>query len=191
MGTNASNKKTRIEPVAKVYAAALFEQAKEQGVLDNLVQELVEMKKVFAESKDFLVVLASSAFSLEQRTLLVKEYCTKAGISSLGNRFLELLVQKRRIELFENIVDGFMDLLDDEKGIIRGTLTTVDAVSSAQKEDIAKAFSRKTGKQVILEQQIDKDILGGLIVSVKGITFDGSLRTTVNNLKETLERQSV
>ena len=106
-------------------------------------------------------------------------------------KFFKLLTAKNRVVVIDSIRDAFQLLSDQKKGIMRGTVSTVEALSSAEAAELAKAFTKKLGKQVVLESVTDKEILGGLVVNVQGRTFDGSLKTTIRRLKDTLERQSI
>ena len=56
---------------------------------------------------------------------------------------------------------------------------------------VNQAFAKKFNKNIVLDSVIDKEILGGLVVQIQGLTFDGSLKNAIRRLKETLERQSV
>ena len=70
-------------------------------------------------------------------------------------------------------------------------MTTVEPLTQNEFHELESAFSKKFGKQVHLEQVIDLLVLGGLIVQIKGLNFDGSLQTALHSLKENLERRAI
>ncbi|MBI3556378.1 MAG: ATP synthase F1 subunit delta, partial [Deltaproteobacteria bacterium] len=139
------------------------------------------------------LVQAVSAFMfpVESRQKLALEIMQKVELSKSIMQFVNLLIAKNRFQVLEQIHDAFRGLVDRSKNTVRGTLTTVDVLNEAETNEISQAFARKFNKQVVLEPVIDKSLLGGLVVQVQGLTFDGSLKTTIRRLRETLERQSI
>lgn len=185
----ASGKKP--EPVSRLYAKALFELAQEKNELEAATQDLGGVVELLRESFMLRQTLESVIFSIEDREKIAAELGKKAGLNPLVQRFMLLLISKNRLPMIESIHASFRELMDESKNIARGTVTTVEPLNDAQKADLAAAFSKKFNKQVELDPLVDKEILGGLVVKVQGLTFDGSLRTTIRRLKENLERQSI
>jgi F-type H+-transporting ATPase subunit delta len=179
------------EPVSKLYAKALFELARDKGEVDRVYGDVGELAAVYNETPALRQALRSVTFSLEDRESLVKALCEKMGAHPLVARLTVLLASKGRSQLLPEIRDAFLTLLDESKNVVRGTVTTVEPLNDTETAGLSKAFGKKLDKQVVLDSVIDKEILGGLIVKVQGLTFDGSLKTTIRRLKETLERQSV
>jgi F-type H+-transporting ATPase subunit delta len=179
------------EPVSRLYAKALFELAREKGEVEKVFGDLGELVGVYNETPALRQALRSITFSIEDREGLVKAVCEKVGAHPLVARLTVLLASKGRSQLLPEIYAAFLNLLDESKNIVRGTVTTVEPLSDTENAGLSKAFGKKLDKQVVLDSVIDKEILGGLIVKVQGLTFDGSLKTTIRRLKETLERQSV
>ena len=179
------------EAISKVYAKALFlsaQEAKETEAVQHALQELVVYMK---EQKILSEAISSEAFSFSEKQALVAEFIKTANVHPKVGRLFELLVTKRRGTLLAQIAQNFQSFVDESQGVVRGEVRTVESLSDTEKEDLAKAFSKKLNKKVVLNSVTDRDILGGLVVSIQGKTFDGSLRTAIHNLKENLERQSI
>jgi len=51
---------------------------------------------------------------------------------------------------------------------------------------IRDALARRMGKQIVLESEEDPDILGGIVCKIDGMVFDGSVRTQLEKLRETI-----
>lgn len=177
--------------VAKLYAKALFELAEESRSVDSFAEEFQALIEFLGETPTLEAALSAFMFSAEEREKLATEVAQKAQLSPLLGHFIRLLTEKNRILLLPQIFEAFRGLVDESKGVVRGSVTTAEALTDAEKADLSKAFGRKLNKQIILESQTDKTILGGLIVEIQGLTFDGSLKTTIRRLRESLERQSL
>lgn len=178
-------------PIAKVYAKALFLVATERKELEGIQAELSEFVQIVMESENLESVLSSRALLLSERQRLAEQVMEKLGIHPVLKKLFEQLVAKGRVSVLPAIAEALGALVDESKNIVRGTVTTTDPLTEAERNDLTKAFAKKFNKQVVLGQALDKSILGGLIVNIQGLTFDGSLKTSIRRLKETLERQSV
>lgn len=179
------------EPVSKRYAKALYELAHERGEVKNIQEDFAGITETLRSDPQLMQALSTYVFSTEDREKLMDELSKKMELHPIVQRFLQLLAAKNRVRLIEQIYLAFREIVDASNGLVRGTVMTVDALTDAETADLSQAFSRKFNKQVVLEPVIDKDILGGLVVKVQGMTFDGSLKTTIRRLKENLERQSL
>jgi F-type H+-transporting ATPase subunit delta len=61
-------------------------------------------------------------------------------------------------------------------------------LSSDAVEKIKEALSNKTGKQVILDVEQDPNLLGGIVTRIGDLVLDGSIKTQLLNMRETLKR---
>lgn len=179
------------EPVANLYAKALFELAREQGQVDAVYGDLVTLAGQLGESPELRQALVGHALTIESREKIFQELAQKCQVNAMVARLGGLLISRSRMSLLDAVANAFRDLVDESKNTIRGKVTTVAPLSDAESADLTQAFSKKLNKTVVLDPVINKDILGGLIVEVQGLTFDGSLKTTIRRLKENLERQSI
>ncbi|MGE4232151.1 MAG: ATP synthase F1 subunit delta [Bacteriovoracia bacterium] len=183
------------EPVAALYAKALFELAKENKVLDAVEKELNEVSAFLENHPEVLEAAEARSFSIESRLDFIKALTKKLELQPYVSKLVEILAARQRVSILPEIANAFLALQDLNSGIVRGSVTTVDALSDSEKEGLEKAFSKKLNKKVVLAQKIEKEILGGLIVQLQGqglgLTFDGSLKTTLRGLRDSLERQSV
>lgn len=179
------------EPVAKLYGKALFELAKEQGAADAVAQDLRGLVELVEGQPVLKEALAGYTFSQNEKEKLAAELASKVELHPMVKRFFELLISKNRLTLIGQMYAAFQAFVDESNNVLRGEVVTVEPLTDSEKNELSSAFGKKLKKQVILESVTDKDILGGLIVKIQGLTFDGSLKTTLSRLKENLERQSI
>lgn len=179
------------EPVSKLYAKALFEFAQERNEISVIQENFTAFVEAVRTQPELRQALSTYLFSTQEREILARELCKTMQLNSVVQKFIELLTVKNRIALIDDVYAAFRELVDESQGVVRGTVTTVEPLSDAEAADLQNAFSKRFNKQVRLEPVIDKEILGGLVVKVEGMTFDGSLKTTIRRLRDTLERQAL
>jgi len=106
-------------------------------------------------------------------------------------RFLELLIDKKRIAILPEIVEVFDRLMEEHRGVLRAQVYTAIALTSEAERRLKSGLDRLTGKNVMLEKRIDPYVLGGVVVHLGNRILDGSLRNGLSILSETLHRAEV
>jgi F-type H+-transporting ATPase subunit delta len=102
--------------------------------------------------------------------------------------FLLFVFDKGRINFLVSINDFYQKLADELKGIARASLVSATELSSETVEKIRDALSKKTGRNIILEVEQDPDLIGGIITRIGDLVLDGSVRTQLLNMRESLKR---
>jgi F-type H+-transporting ATPase subunit delta len=87
-----------------------------------------------------------------------------------------------------SINDFYQKLADEVKGVARASLVSAGALSSDAVEKIRATLSQKTGKDIILEVEQDPSLIGGIVTRIGDLVLDGSIRTQLLNMKESLKR---
>lgn len=171
--------------VAKRYALALFQIAKEQQLLGVVEEELRIVKEVLQYNTDLKAVLRSSKLPLEKKKEIFKEAFASVNVYVL-NTFLILIDRHRQDEMVE-VVNQFIELANDEMGIAQAIVTSVRALSDEEREALSSTFAAKIGKKSLnIENIVDSDLLGGLKLRIGNRIYDGSLRGKLDRLQRKL-----
>ncbi|MCS6838443.1 MAG: ATP synthase F1 subunit delta [Bdellovibrionaceae bacterium] len=176
-------KKTDGVILSRRYARALFQKSREEGILEQTLDELQTLNLAFSSDDLYNKIPISKPLQKEISDLLSNNglKCTK-----LVAQFLKLLLANNRIQLLPLIVKEFQSLCDGHHDLVRGTLITAAEIDADQIAKIQEIVTRKIGKRVIFEHRYDPNILGGVIARVGGWTFDDSLRRHLNVLTQKL-----
>jgi F-type H+-transporting ATPase subunit delta len=78
--------------------------------------------------------------------------------------------------------------MDEEIGRVRATVRTAVPIPDDLKDKVAGALAKATGKEVILVTEEDPDIIGGVVAHVGDIVWDGSIKSQLAGLKESIGR---
>jgi F-type H+-transporting ATPase subunit delta len=179
---------SRTTDVASRYAQALFDLADESGHLDSVEADLKSLKAMSADSLDLRRLIASPAFSSEDKGKALLAIADKAKFAATTRKFIGLLAANGRIGALPGIVTAFQALSARKRGLVAAEVTTAIALTAAQQKGLQSALRQALGKDPELTTRVDPAILGGLKVRVGSRLYDASLRSKLDQLKFALKR---
>jgi len=113
----------------------------------------------------------------------------EAEIKRMISNFVQLLAKKQALKLEKEIINSFIKIYNQDKGILEVDLKSARPLSSEQEEQIKNKISEITKMPKIeLKKQVDQKILGGLIFKYQDNLYDASLKTNLNNLKNNIKK---
>ena len=171
-----------MEEIAEVYARALFEVARDNGVLDRVHDELGQFADALDEDRNLQVFLFSPYFSSEEKKRGVRQVVSDADERFLN--FLELLAERHRVPALFRIRRLFDDMWADEHKLLPVTVTSATELDKRLVDDIGKRIEEQTGRQVELSSNVDPDVLGGLRVQVGNMVLDATVRNRLERLRK-------
>ena len=174
--------------IARRYAKALLLIGKEDGGTENYRQELNEVAELLAKENQLAETISNPLYRTGERRHVVEAVIAKLGLTKVMSSFLLLLFEKGRIGFLASINDFYQMLADELKGVARASLVSATALSSETIEKIRMALSKKTGKEIILEVEQDPSLIGGIVTRIGDLVLDGSIKTQMLNLRESLKR---
>jgi F-type H+-transporting ATPase subunit delta len=174
--------------IARRYAKALLSLGKEDGNYLQYGEELKAFSDLLKKESRALTILQSPIYEFTGRSNLLKAILGKTGFSPTVNHFIQLLFTKGRIQYLEDISIFYSQLTDELSNIKRAMVTTAVQLSEDIIQRIQSALKEVVQKEVIVTVNQDPAIIGGIIAQVGDLTLDGSLRTQLKSLKESLRR---
>jgi F-type H+-transporting ATPase subunit delta len=171
-----------MEEIARVYAHALFEAAKDSGKLDQIRDQLAEVANVISENQDLQVFLLSPYFSTAEKREGIERAISGAEPELVN--FLELLIEKHRTPAIFRIRDRFEELWAEENKRLDVTVTSAVELDQSVIERVGEEIEKQTDRKVELHSEIDPDILGGLVLRVGNMVLDASLRSKLEKLRK-------
>lgn len=104
------------------------------------------------------------------------------------NAFTILLFDKRRIGFIREICEFYQSLADEIKGVVHATLVSATVLSSDAVEKIRTGLAKRIGKDIVLDVEQDASLIGGVVTKIGDLVLDGSVKTQLFNMRETLKR---
>ena len=176
-------------PIAKRYAKAFLEVGLKDGNYETLGQDLNKMADLLKESKELRVALWSPAFPKPIRKAIGRKIGERLGLATTTLKFIELLIQKKRIDLFFEITKVYRNLGDEVAGRTRTTLVIPLELRSDLVQEIKKEIESLTGKEIILSLEKDPSLIGGFLTKIGNVVYDGSLKAQMAKLQEDLYKE--
>jgi F-type H+-transporting ATPase subunit delta len=174
--------------IGRRYAKALLLIGKEDGQVGTYRQELEDFSALVQKEAVLGQVINNPLYNAEGRKKVLESVIEKLALSRVMTSFLTLLFDKGRFVYLSSINDFYQKLADDLKGIARASLVSATVLSSETVDKIRNTLSEKTGKDIILEVEQDPGLIGGIVTRIGDLVLDGSIKTQLLNMRESLKR---
>ena len=171
-----------MEQIARTYANALFEVAKEAGKLDEVRDQLGEFADALNENRELQIFFFSPYFSSGEKREGIQRVLSGAQPELVN--FLELLAEKHRMPVVFRIRDRFDELWAEENRRLEVRLTSAVPLDEEVVRKVGEEIERKTDKRIDLSADVDEDILGGLVLRVGDMVLDASVRAKLEKLRK-------
>lgn len=171
-----------MQEIAEVYARALFEVAKEHGVLDEVREQLGQFADALNDNRDLTVFFFSPYFSTTEKKDGLGRMIEGAEPAFMN--FLEALVERHRMPAIFRIRTRYEELWDHENQLLPVEVTSAVALDESTVRSIGERVGEQTGLKVELSSHVDPDILGGIVLRVGNFILDASIRNRLNQLRK-------
>ena len=174
-----------IHEVARKYASALFQAAKEKSLIDASYAQMNEFRSFVSKDKNLLRFLSAPQIGEAEKIALVREALGNS-LDRLFVEFLVVLIEKGRIGHLESIIDEFNRQIEAHKGIGRATVISAVPLSEDQRRRLTERLATVSGLKIQIEQKVDKSIIAGMIVIMHNQIIDGSVRHGLDQIHDQL-----
>tara|TARA_B110000438_G_C15440975_1_gene490387 strand:- start:6 stop:563 length:558 start_codon:yes stop_codon:yes gene_type:complete len=165
------------------YASALYELAAEKKVVDYVLENLLNLKKIIDDNKDLSLLIKSPLISSKDKLEVLIRLTSSLNLNELSNIFLKVVSNNKRFPSLSSIISQFVNINANKRGDVLADVTSADVLSLEQKENIKDQLKTILGDKLSLNFKVDKKIIGGLIIKVGSKMIDTSLVNKINKLK--------
>jgi F-type H+-transporting ATPase subunit delta len=173
-----------LSTLARPYARAAFEYAKEQGDLASWSEQLATVAAV-SKAEGFESVLDNPSLTDEEQARILNEVCGDSTSGSVKN-FVAILASNKRLALLPEISSQFeLYKANQEKSVDVEVISAFDLADETAGR-LADALGRKLERDVKVSTSTDRDLLGGVLIRAGDLVIDGSVRGRLNKLAEAM-----
>ena len=170
--------------IAKRYARAIFDIASEDQSYDDWLNKLKLISDTRAEV-NFANVLNSTKLSFSKKMNLIDDVFSNK-LNKLQLNFLKLLTKNQSFFIIQDIYKQFLGLVEKRNNLIRVTVTSPYQISDDLKNQILNLVNDISGADSIIEEKIDSELIGGVVIRLGDTVIDGSMKNKVKQLRREL-----
>jgi F-type H+-transporting ATPase subunit delta len=170
------------------YARALLKSALDQQLDQQVYQEMQLLAKSFVEVPGLRHTIDNPMLAKDKKEMLLLTAIGGDQASQLSKAFVALVLKEDRENMIQFMANSYVTLYRQQKNIIRGKLTTAVAVSPATEQKMRQMVEGKTKGTVEFETEVNPDIIGGFILEYDTYRMDGSVKSKLNSILNTLRK---
>lgn len=172
---------------ARRYAAVLFDVVHVSGDVVRAEADLRGFADVVRGHADLKTALTSPAVPPAKKQAIVAALVASAGsITVEVGRLLNMLAERDRLSLLDDVVDAFTTRVMAHQKIVDARITTAHPLPAPQRDAIASALSALSGATVRVQEEINPEIVGGVIATVGNTVYDGSVARQLDKMRQQL-----
>lgn len=172
--------------VAKRYAKALFELADEQNLVDKIGQSLETIAGALETSEELWAVVENPKYVPDIKRNVIRALAERAFAPPILANTLMMLVQRGRLRHLRAISNAFQTMAEEKAGRVRAEVVSASALPEAYYRELETALGEVTGKKVTIVRRTDPSLIGGVVTSIGGTVFDGSIRNRLKDIRHQL-----
>ena len=165
----------------KRYALAIREIASKKNNFSAWSDFLNQLSEIY--NNDSSQLLFTNNIEDKKFEKILQDIFKDISVDELN--FLKLLKKKQRLQLINSINSYFSEIIDEIANIVSAEITTAIELDS-KLSSIEQFLSKKINKNVILTSTKDESVIGGMKLRIGDQLFDGTIKTKLSQLKESL-----
>ena len=168
--------------IAVRYASPILDLAEENKVLDQVKADMESFLSLCEENREFALMLKSPIIHHQKKANILKKIFT-GKVTDLTLQAFQIITNKNRENILEDIAQEFLHLYNTKKGLVEVTVTTGFKLDADLRKSFQKLSKDITGKEPILAEKVDPEILGGYILKAGDRQLDQSVSGQLKELK--------
>lgn len=168
-----------LKPTAK----SIFEIAKQLNMVDKIYNELYKCSELFKD-EDIKKYFIDKSIPKKCKIEII-ENKLKPIFSREAYVFISILIEHEVIDILPDILVFYKEIRDNEyNNIIRVRIIAADNIDNETIEDIIKTVKCFSNKEIVYSAEVDKDILGGMIIYIDSKVYDYSVKNQVYMMQD-------
>jgi len=169
--------------LADRYAAALYSHADEQHALETVVAEMATLGRLIDASADFRRLIESPLIDIHQARRAALAVLEQEGFGKPVRDFVGVVANNRRLRNLRDIVNAFAALVAERRGIITAHVASAHPLNDVQRQQLRARLIEAGYGNVNINESVEPDLLGGLVVRVGARLYDTSLKSRLQRLQ--------
>jgi len=173
------------DPVATRYAQAVFESAKAEGGLDEVLEQLTLLGSLISQHPDLRQLVGNPDVDPDEK-VGVLDRIVQGSWSGLVRAFVRMVVSMGRAELLPDVAQAFQAMVDAERGRLKVVVRSAYPIPEATLKRLRARLEQRERKHVELRAEVAPELIGGMQVILGHRVVDGSVQRQLVDLRERL-----
>ncbi len=171
------------DEVVRGYAEGLFRLVQAENELDRVEDELFRFGKLLETNHELKQALSDPSVDKPQRAKVLDELLGER-VSAHTLSLLAFVVEQGRGRQLPQILTQLSELAAEARQAVIAEVRTAVPLDAQQREQLATALSKATGKKVEVKPLVDPSVIGGVFAKIGDTVIDGTVRRRLEQLKE-------
>ncbi|MEE4311632.1 MAG: ATP synthase F1 subunit delta [candidate division KSB1 bacterium] len=169
--------------IARNYAKAFYDHAREAGIVENLIQEMDAFASMIQGNENIQLLLTRPNVKGREDIIdaLFGGYFPRVLVN-----FVKIVVKNKRYELLLQIFDDVQRRYELDQDILRVETVTAVPLGDDELGSITADLKRLFGKEPLIENRVDESIVAGIRIFVNGKVYDSSLEARLQKIRSDL-----
>jgi F-type H+-transporting ATPase subunit delta len=151
--------------------------------VDAIKKDFEDIRKSIAGSNELNMFLLTPIIGLDKKAEVIKALFS-GKVNDLTLKFLDVLCEKNRINILDDISADFINLYNDKKGIISARIKTAIEITDKEKNVLSEKLKKYVGKEISATYSVDSSIKGGFVAQIDDKIIDASILRQLELLRE-------
>ncbi len=172
------------------YSGALYDASAESKKVKKVAADCSGLIDLIKKNGELQLLFRSPIIDkLKKEKILTKLF--KGQVNDLTLNLLLLLVRNGREVHTLEVLEGYLDILDEKEGVIKPVFTSAVELPEKEKTKIKKELDKISGKDSKPVYEVDSSLIGGFTIRMKDSVIDGSVKRQLELMKESLRTKSI
>lgn len=169
--------------VASRYARSLYQLAKENANVENVLADLVLFADTLKENPALATMVKSPVIPVSKKKSVL-DLIFKPRFQKLTGLFFDLVLTKGREKILGEIASAFMHEDKFQKGITEGKLVSATPLTEELRTELVARAEKIAGGKVSLSEHVNPDLIGGFLLQVGDLQLDASVSSKLTKIRE-------
>ncbi len=171
--------------LTRAYARAILAVAQATGRLDQVESDLRDVDAMYGDSTELREFLSQPGLAGAGKRAALEQLLNKR-VDTIVLSHLGLMAEEGHGRYLHDVVEAFITEAAQARGSLNADVTTAVELTSEQSSRLELALTRRTGRAIAIRNIVDPDVGGGVVVRLGDQIIDGSVRSRMNRLRNTL-----
>jgi F-type H+-transporting ATPase subunit delta len=176
---------SELSTLARPYAEAVFRMAQGENDLAGWSSRIATLAAIVSDAQAARLI-ADPTVSTERVAGLIIDVAG-AELGERGGNFVKVLAENDRLSVLPEIGVQFETLKANAEGILEATITSAQALTQAQLDDLVAGLQARFSRAVNVQVAVDPELIGGAVIAIGDQVIDGSVKGRLQRMSFALQ----